>query len=335
MISIIIPLYNVEQYIIECLKSFEKQLYKEFELIIVNDGSTDNSVEIAENYLKNSQLIITIINQQNFGVSAARNRGIEEAKGEFICFVDSDDMVGPYYLLKMISLLKKENCDLVFCSSSIVPEEYKFNNNDLKHLGELKSEIKIMDSITALKSFLYKGLVSGIGTMLIKKEILDNECIRFKEGYRYSEDQEIIWRIISKSNLIASINNPQYLYRIRDNSAMSVVDNKRLDGFKLMLDLEEYFQIEKPNFYKEFKKFGVARWVWATTWQIAIGSKDYKSFYKMIDEFQFKEYMKNLIFYPQNKVKISSVLFMSSPSIYYLIVKYFIGSSKNIRHISS
>ena len=102
MISVIIPAYNAEKQITNCLKSFENQRYKDFEIIVVNDGSTDKSEEVVNNYKQKSPMNILLVTQINSGVSVARNTGVKHARGNYLCFVDSDDMVTPEYLEKII-----------------------------------------------------------------------------------------------------------------------------------------------------------------------------------------------------------------------------------------
>ncbi|MFC6648997.1 glycosyltransferase family 2 protein [Paenibacillus rhizoplanae] len=275
MISVIIPLFNVERFIEECLRSLENQIYKNFEVLIINDGSTDNSVFIVEEYIKISSMCIKLVSQKNAGVSAARNKGIDEAIGEYLCFVDSDDMVTPEYLSGLIDLIKTNKSEAAFCGYKMVSENYKID----KHLESYNlSSHETISSYQALEKYLYHEFVSGACSLLVKKDLLEKYELRFTEGYRYSEDLEMVWKIISICKSISINKNQMYLYRTRRGSAMTFVDEKRDDGFKLMIGLEEHFRYYRPDFFMEFSKFGVARWVWATLWQIAITSENYSDF---------------------------------------------------------
>lgn len=326
MISVIIPLYNVESYIVRCLESFENQTYKNFEIIVVNDGSTDNSKIVVEEYMQKSNMKLKLLDQSNKGVSAARNKGIIEANGDLICFVDSDDMVVSEYLAQLEENLNNTNSDMVICAIKFIEDDY--SNNLYNYVD---NSVVLMDSDEALNRYLYKKITCGIGSFLIKKSILKDNNLLFSETYRYSEDQELIWKMISLAKKIAYNKNFLYLYRLRPNSAMSKVDEQRLDGLKLMFNLEKYFKDTNPVFYEKFKKYGVARWVWATTWQAALGSNNFKAFRDLTELFQTETYMKKLLTFPENKVRISSIVYFFSPRLYFIIVR----SILNMRDINS
>lgn len=123
MISIIVPIYNVERYIRKCLDSIANQTYKDFEVLMINDGSTDRSAEIAETYLHDNRF--QLINKSNGGQGQARNIGLEKAKGEYVCFIDSDDFIASEYLEILYGLLKNNSADIAQCGVNRVWE-----NND-------------------------------------------------------------------------------------------------------------------------------------------------------------------------------------------------------------
>lgn len=118
MISIIVPVYNAEKYLNRCISSLLNQTYYNLEIILVNDGSTDNSKKICKNAAKNDSRI-KLINSVNEGVSLARNKGLKEANGDYISFVDSDDYVEPDYVEKMLLTLKSKKVDIVYCSAVV------------------------------------------------------------------------------------------------------------------------------------------------------------------------------------------------------------------------
>lgn len=316
LISIIIPLFNAENYIIQCLDSFEKQIYKMFEIIIVNDGSKDNSASIVESYSKKSDMKIKLINQENAGVSAARNKGLDNASGEYICFVDADDMVGPEYLSQMVDIINEYDCELVICGFKPIPENW-----DISLYIYKKYHTKIMTSDEVLRKFLYQDIVSGVWSLMVKRNVIKKNSLRFAEGYRYSEDLEMVWKLISHSKNVAYNRSQLYIYRVRNGSAMSFVDDRRMDGFALIKGLEKYFERVHPNFAKEFKHYGTARWVWATLWQAALVSDNYKSFLVVSNKLNAKKYMKKLFTYPKLCVAISSFTYCILPFLYYCTIR--------------
>ena len=222
-ISVIIPVYNVENYLRQCLDSIINQTLKEIEIICINDGSTDSSKQILEEYaLKDER--IKIINQKNKGVSAARNTGIDAATGEYIGFVDSDDWVKLDAYEKLYNKITREDVDIVFSRYNYVFEDGRIehNPNHFKELDEIKIN-SIDENLELLK------ISPSIWTKIFKKSfILDNK-IRFPEGV-LAEDLFFIVQYLLKANGIVYLNNYfSYNYRIRDSGEeKSISETKNL-----------------------------------------------------------------------------------------------------------
>jgi len=123
MFSVIVPVYNVEQYLDKCLASILGQTYKDFECIVVDDGSPDNSSAIIDKYVKQDQRF-KVIHQKNMGVSAARNAGLAIAQGDYITFVDSDDYISNEYLEKFALKIANTDADIVICGLKILKKQY-------------------------------------------------------------------------------------------------------------------------------------------------------------------------------------------------------------------
>lgn len=329
MISVIIPLYNVEKYIENCLKSFENQKYKNFEIIIVNDGTKDNSANIVKQYIGKSQMKIKLICQENAGVSAARNKGIINAQGKYLCFVDSDDMVVPEYLSEMFDAITTNNYNIVICGTKLLAEEC---NSILTNYN--KQPLEEMKSSEALKKFLFRDISPGVGSFLVESSVIKDNKLSFAEGFQYSEDIEFIFKIFAHSKKIAFTRNQLYLYRIRNTSVMSLVNDKRIDGFILMQGLESYFDQVNPEFAKTFRKFGVARWVWATLWQSILISRNYGDFIGSVENYNPKYYMRKLLNFSEKRVSMSALAYIICPFIYYYLTKKII-CDKNIREFST
>ena len=137
MISVIIPVYNVENYLEECLKSVQNQTYTNIEVLLVNDGSTDNSKQICERYCQEDSRFL-LINQENQGLSAARNKGVEISTGEYIVFVDSDDSIKTNYLEKLMQYMA-EDVDIVECIFTVKKMEF-LNEIGLKNKVRIKND---------------------------------------------------------------------------------------------------------------------------------------------------------------------------------------------------
>lgn len=319
MISIIVPMYNTQEYILDCLISLENQIYTNFEVIIVDDGSYDQSRNIVESFICNTKMKISLVLQENRGVSAARNNGIKNSNGCLICFVDSDDIVHPNYLEELVNIMEKDESDIVLCNlmffHDIENDLTRFNSFNIKQKGHKIGTNK------ALQKYLYREITPGIGSFLIRKEIIIENNLRFEEMHRYSEDIEFIFKALSKSKVISLINLKLYGYRIRETSAMSYVDEKRVDGYILMKGLEKYFDEGNSSFAIKFRQFGVARWVWATLWQIAFTSRNYEEFRLKSTIYSPKINMNLLLKFPKFKIRISALIYLVSPYIYFKLVK--------------
>ncbi|NLL44563.1 MAG: glycosyltransferase [Mollicutes bacterium] len=317
MISVIIPVFNVEKYIVNCLKSFENQVCKDFEIILINDGSKDKSSILIDKYAKDSNMRIKRIYQANAGVSAARNNGIRHSSGKYICFVDSDDMITPDYLSDMLEMSELNDLDVSICRCREISEECSINtlhSDDERH--------EILTSMEALSKFLLRDLAPGV-FVFAKKDIIIKNNIMFSEGYRYSEDIEFIYKLLANSKKIGYLRKQLYLYRTRESSAMSYVNESRYDGYKLMENLEEFFCNTKPAFARKYKRFGLSRWVWSTVWQSVLACNRYSEFRSSTKIYNPKKNMMKLITFPKIKVRTTAIIYVLSPYLYYKILKLY------------
>ena len=204
-ISIIVPVYNVEKYLKRCVESIINQTYKNLEIILIDDGSTDNSGKICDEYALMDNRV-KVLHIKNGGVSNARNLGIENATGEYIAFVDSDDYLEKEMYAKMLNKAQKEDADLVFCKYRRFDEQGKYINvNDEEGLIQLADRKDI-------KCFFVKeadNIVWGtIWRSLYKKCILQN--LRFDLDIYLNEDFIFILRAIMSARRIFFLN--EYLY---------------------------------------------------------------------------------------------------------------------------
>lgn len=316
MISIIIPLYKVEKYIESCLNSIANQTFQDFEVIVIDDGSPDGSVEKVENFIKENKINLKIIRQKNSGVSVARNTGIKCASGEYVCFVDSDDMLDKNYLAVLYESIDKNNGDICICKSRNISED-----SDIIYESNLEYNTKISSKTTALESLLYGRLSAGIWAVLMRREILGD--MKFAENYRYSEDLEMVWRLVASSKKIVCVDAPLYCYRIRGGSAMTVMNDKRLDGLRLFENLSGFIKENAPDFYPQYEKYGVARWIWSTVWQEAKASNSFLEFCERIQKYQASFYMKKLLTYKNALVVFSSFVFLFSKRAYFYGIRLY------------
>ena len=210
LISIIIPIYNVEQFCEESIKSVMTQNYNNLEIILINDGSTDKSLEICEK-LKAEDNRIILISQKNGGLSKARNTGIEKSKGKYITFIDSDDIISKNYINDLYKGIKKYNNDIAVCGYirflNRIPKEERNNK-----INNMKSNDFLEKLLYQEKQELYS--VSACNKMY-KRNVFDE--IKFPEDKIY-EDVAIITDIIDATESISVIDNYNYFYRINPKS---------------------------------------------------------------------------------------------------------------------
>ena len=248
IISIIVPVYNGEKTIKRCLESILSQTYSDFEVILVNDGSTDKSWDVCEEYAIRDQRI-RLYSQPNEGVSAARNLGIRNSKGDYLTFVDCDDWIEPQMLSKMKSLIDTEMVDIVYMN-------FYYEIGTSQHIGELspyplrKKDISSYPLALLLPeaSIYYDGVRQGHDILgaacgkLIKKSLLEDK-IWFNEKLKVAEDCLFYLECFVKSRDIYIDNTPVYHYVIDSNSANHKIRHN-------VVKEGEYFY----KYYEEFSK---------------------------------------------------------------------------------
>lgn len=236
--SIIIPFYNVENYIIDCVKSIHNQKYQNFEAIFVDDGSKDKSKDKLLTYLtKVKDKRIKILTKKNGGLSDARNFGLKKAKGDYILFVDSDDFVDNKLLEKIDVELTKNNYDILLF------DYYSYCSKKEKYL--LCGLRKITDDIK--KNVLLSPPAAW--NKVYKKQLFDNNDIIYPQGIWY-EDLATTPRLVFNSNKIGYLSEPLYYYRQREGSIMNTISLKIRDMYEALNIINDYF---KSNYYKELE----------------------------------------------------------------------------------
>ena len=212
-ISVIVPVYNCEKYLEQCINSILQQSYKDFELILLNDGSSDSSLEICRKYSDLDNRIV-LINQENIGVSNTRKKGITLARGNYICFIDSDDYIDKEYLNVLFQNINEQSIDIVCCNS--------INFGD-----KSKEPINIeCDEIIKNKERLYSDYFSRyrytctLWGKLIDKRILEDLTF---PNMRYAEDTFLMLKIFNRVECIKIIKYSGYNYRIQSQSATSTI----------------------------------------------------------------------------------------------------------------
>jgi len=204
-VSVIMPAYNMASYIAVSLESLKKQTLRPLEVIVVDDGSSDDTPKVATDVLSNSDLIWKIISQENKGVSVARNVGINESRGNYICFLDADDYVDQTFAEKLYVNAKKCNCDMVFCKYDRVSSDGKvitsfdevYNPKILQQLS-----LEVTSGRYVAEEYMKFNIDIWIGNAMYKREMLMEKNIMFTPGCKRCEDREFVLKALLSSKKI-------------------------------------------------------------------------------------------------------------------------------------
>lgn len=285
-ISVIVPVYNVEKYLDNCLNSLANQTLKDIEIIIVNDGSTDNSQKIIDKYVKKFSNFKSFV-KENGGVSKARNYGKEKATGDYIAFLDSDDFIEPNMYELLYNKAKQGDFDIVFCDTLAVFDDKKQYISCNVKSDNVSNKQLMIDAYAVIWNKIYK------------RELLKD--INFKEGINYCEDVEFLYLIYSRTKKIGVINKPLHNYLQRPGSLTYVFDEKLYHVIEVMDDILNFYKKNKIyNEYKEELEYTYVRYLYATFIKRIIMTRDKKEFNKALD-LVINKVNKNFPNYKKNK----------------------------------
>ncbi len=288
-VSVIVPVYNTSRYLAKCLNSLLDQTLDELEIIVVNDGSTDNSQEIIDEFSKKSNKI-KAFQKPNGGLSDARNFGLEKAEGDFIGFVDSDDYVSAEMFEQMYEKAMEHDAEIVLCDLEKVNERGEA-------FRELPQSPQLPEKIVLENDFTIFGEMACFAcNKLFKKELFEKH--RFRKGIHF-EDIELIPKLVLESKIIAKINEPFYKYFERRDSITKTHTRKGLDMFLAIESVKEAF--DKSLYSKrreEFERFFIFQGYYSFLAYVAF-VRDKKLKKEMLNELD-----KELSKYHISKIKI-------------------------------
>ena len=221
-VSIIIPIYNVEKYLTKCINSVINQTHKNIEIICVNDGSTDNSLEILKD-LSQKDSRIKVINKKNGGLSSARNEGLKYVTGKYVYFLDSDDWIEPDTISLLLCKMLSNDVDCVIHNVKTISETDNFKAKAIECQNWFDSKNK-PDGIYNLILEINKDIPSVAWNKLYKMEIINKYDCKFPEGLM-QEDEAFVWIYMIHCKRYYYLNNQLYNYLIRSNSIMDNINN--------------------------------------------------------------------------------------------------------------
>lgn len=247
LVSIVVPCYNVEKYVVKCIESLINQTYSDIEIIAVNDGSTDSTIDILTSIAKTDERI-KVYNKKNGGLSDARNYGLSKSNGNYICFADSDDYVDEKYIEKMYTNMEESKADIVACDFWYVDEYGK------KWSSSKNKSNKIFNNIEAIKDIftLTQSLEVMTWNKLYRKELFTKNNIEFPFG-KLHEDNFTTYKLFYYSKNISLINDKLYYYLQRGNSIMGCTFNsRRFDKIEAVKEAGIFLNRQNISLNEEF-----------------------------------------------------------------------------------
>lgn len=247
LVSIVVSVYNGEKYLARCLDSLTNQKYNQIEIILVDDGSTDTSGVICDDYMKKDSRI-RVIHQKNGGISAARNAGLETAQGEYLVFCDADDIVTEYYVENLYRSIKSTDADMSVCGY----QYYKEGDIIQKGFPYNQDKIKIVDTKECLERAFYQDqMYTTIWGKLFKKNIWKN--LVFPVGRLY-EDIPTMYQAIFDSKKVVIIENIDYYYAINEGSiTQKPFSMREMDAIDFMDEVGERVNKEYPDLMHAYR----------------------------------------------------------------------------------
>ncbi|WP_294296056.1 glycosyltransferase family 2 protein [uncultured Chryseobacterium sp.] len=325
-VSVIVPVYNVEKYLAKCLDSLIDQTYQNIEILIINDGSTDNSAQIIATYSVQYPDRIKSFVKENGGLSDARNFGIDRATGDYIGFVDSDDYVTAAMFEEMVNLAEKHNAKMVICNIQKVDQNGKVVQK-LTQIPNMPEKIDLDENFSVFSDLSYFACNKLFGKDLFKEK-------RFKKAAHF-EDIQLIPQLLLECESIAQTQNFHYHYLERTDSITKTHTERGLDILKAVEEVEAFFKTSRyAGRQQELKNFQIFEGVYSYLAYLAF-VKNEETFMSMSQQLQ--RFMKD------REIKLKDILkysrfdknyLLSLPlkkKMFYLL--FFAGQKKLIRKL--
>lgn len=238
LVSVIVPIYNVEKYLDQCIKSIISQTYRNLEIILVDDGSTDSSGKIADTYAAKDKRI-KVCHQNNAGVSSARNLGIDKATGDYVCFVDGDDYTMPDYVSYMLDLSEEYDSEIALTTEMF----------SIIHPNQTQDKIEVYSSEKAATEILYFNIPIGCYCKIFKRDFLDRYKLRFLPEYLMGEGFNFNTSAFQRANKIIVGRRKIYNYRLDNVDSVTTKFNmaKWLNGLDALKNIKRNLAIKNDN----------------------------------------------------------------------------------------
>lgn len=312
LLSVVIPVYNGEDYIPTMVQCFRAQPVQNFELIFVDDGSEDRSLSLLHSYARTETFPITVVELEPLGVSAARNAGMDRARGKYLSFVDVDDRIVPEYttLLQTLEDTGEEDLELFFFRSERVTPVGPFDTLATYGIGEQKTSLQMLETIGA------DATKFGVYNMFLRRDFVEKNAFRFSEGYDYYEDYDFLFRVTARAKQIRYTTDRLYFYLLQEGSAVATFKLSRVTAVELLERIVPDIRKDAPEFAPMYERFVLPRIWWSVMWQacLAFSMKDALRFGRTAG---MREHMKQLVTAEDPKVSYSAKLYLANPVGFY------------------
>lgn len=313
LVSVIVPVYNTQDYLNNCIDSILEQSYKNIEIILIDDGSTDQSAKICDQYATIDNRV-RVIHQNNSGVSNARNTGLEQSNGSYITFIDSDDTIDKDFIDVLYNGFDN-SIDMTVCSFDIVKVQH---DPDLRNSICEVGARKVLSKDEAIETVLRGELFGGHScNKMFRKKVLEN--IKFQDNIHICEDMLFVIEYLLKSNNVLYIEKPLYRYYIRDNSAThgTMSDNK-ITAFNSFDIIEEKIKKTYGEQFSSLVNRNRILWVFYC-YNILTYDKSNRKRYNSILKEKFKNYKSKCLH--SKKMMLKIFLLSINTNMYYLAVR--------------
>ncbi|MBR0270951.1 MAG: glycosyltransferase family 2 protein [Methanobrevibacter sp.] len=311
--SVIVPVFNEQDYISATLDSIFNQNFEDYEIIVVDDGSTDDTLKIIEEKFADSDIAHKIIHQKNSGVSAARNKGINEANGEYIVFVDGDD----YLLTNHLSELYNSDYDFSLIQM-IKKDNEKLSNPHVYDVDEIKAK-------DFIKLELGMEVPFNFVQLSYKTDIIRKNNLRFREDISYGEDSDFALRALILGDSIKISNEITYYYIQHQESLINTSKLKRFDFIPVLEDLAEFFrELSHPDLVQLIYNSRIPRAIFGNMNYFFYNDYDYDEVIEKMRELDLFNKLAN--FKGDKKFELKIKLFLFNPKLYYILWKKFKNS---------
>lgn len=313
-VSVIVPIYGVEKYIKESVQSICRQEYKDIELILVNDGTLDHSMELALEIVKKHHITAVIVNKSNGGLPSARNAGIRVATGEMICFIDSDDIISPNHVSDLVEACEKYDTKVSYADFQLTYENCRKGvENERKSAG-------VLDRKTLLHDFMIRKIRIHCCALLIDRQYLLEKNIFFNENLKYGEDIDFMWRLFPSLDAIAYTGCQSYKYLQRPNSLMTQQSKERV--LKLLEEFENTVKILSKQYPDDGDVFdflyGKAALAFYRTFA---ESAPYALFKELLSESNYRKRIFKVVFIGNLRISCLAIVLLVSPRLFSTVVK--------------